>query len=293
MMNVERGVARFERWRQESGASPAMAALQAARFRAGAERMARFMACMKVHLDNLGVTVTQRRHYRNFAEQVCAICRRVSGPEAVALVVGTAVRWIRQGLVPEKVAVVALRSLQACGNNRMLEPAEMVAAIEARSRELTDLPTGGNMSEEQKTVQADTPAGTPADSSAEPERKARRAMARRARVPGVPQAMFKETVLEQYKRNRAAAELRKALAMHQPIVRMVVIERIARHRSFAQLARQFKLAEENVAEILAKIRPWVKQYTTYYDEDWHWVENARVEVRLPAGAPAGPGLQPA
>jgi hypothetical protein len=278
-LEVHRGAARYERKRLEAGATPGSAAAAAVNYREAACALDVFLKRMHVVLNNLGATVCQHRHFMNLAKQIYGLSRRCRG-EALALgAVTLGARLVRDGRDVQHTAETVMQSLCCVGYNMCTDRPRMVAAIEARSRELTNLPTGGNMSEEQKTVQAGT--------SAEPERKARRAMARRARVPGVPPAMLRETVLEQYKRNRAAAELRKALAMHQPIVRMVVIERIARHRSFAQLARQFKLAEENVAEILAKIRPWVKQYTTYYDEDWYWVENARVEVRLPAGSPAG------
>jgi hypothetical protein len=97
----------------------------------------------------------------------------------------------------------------------------------------------------------------------------------------------KETPLERFRRRRAVEQLREALAPHQPVVKQCVAERLCLHRPTAELARELHLTEQQVEEILARVRPWVHRYTTYFDPDWYWQEGGAPVLPVPAGDRAG------
>lgn len=101
-------------------------------------------------------------------------------------------------------------------------------------------------------------------------------------------AVVEATPLEKESRTRATEQLRMALAPHQQVVKLLVADRLTRRPSFQALAKRYGLTVEDVADILQKMRGWVAKYTTYYQDDWYWVDGARPKVRgLASGAPAG------
>jgi len=111
----------------------------------------------------------------------------------------------------------------------------------------------------------------------EPGPKRRRNGRGRVRFNGRINLSLKEvtrdSTLERFKRTRATAQLRMALAPHQEVVKLCVAERLCHHKDTAALARDLKLTEDQVKEILARMRPWVHRYTTYFDSDWYWLDN--------------------
>jgi len=90
----------------------------------------------------------------------------------------------------------------------------------------------------------------------------------------------RDTPLERYRRRRAVGCLRLALAQHQPVVKRCVAERLCHHRPVPELARELFLSEDQVRDILERMRPWVHRFTTFFDSDWYWVDG---------GAPSVPG----
>ncbi len=85
-------------------------------------------------------------------------------------------------------------------------------------------------------------------------------------------AAQQETVLERFTRKRATEQLREALANQMPVVKECVVLRLCEHWPYDKLARKLELTREQVGEILEKVRPWVYRFTTYFEDDWYWVE---------------------
>jgi hypothetical protein len=83
------------------------------------------------------------------------------------------------------------------------------------------------------------------------------------------------TPVDRFTRQRAVRMLREALALHQPVVKKCVAERLCNHKSFQQLAEELNLSVDEVKDILAKLRGWVHKFTTYFENDWYWVETGK------------------
>jgi len=95
-----------------------------------------------------------------------------------------------------------------------------------------------------------------------------------------------KTALEKFSRKLAMRQLRDALACHQPVVKLCVAERLSKHKSYAELAQQFFLTEEEVVDIMTRIRPLVRRYTTYFDSDWYWKDTGeKRELFVVSNAP--------
>jgi len=83
------------------------------------------------------------------------------------------------------------------------------------------------------------------------------------------------TPVDRFTRQRAVRMLREALALHQPVVKKCVAERLCNHKSFQQLAEELNLSVDEVKDILSKLRGWVHKFTTYFENDWYWVETGK------------------
>jgi len=117
------------------------------------------------------------------------------------------------------------------------------------------------------------------------EKKPKRTRPRPARPDNglsVPLAGIAEkTPLETFRRKKAVTQLREALAMHQPVVKMCVAERLSKHLPYAELAKKFFLTVEEVADIMEKMRAWVRKYTLYFENDWYWKDEGQPRKLMP------------
>jgi hypothetical protein len=116
-------------------------------------------------------------------------------------------------------------------------------------------------------------AGAPAQASGRSNAAALR-LAKHANQPGADSV---------YAERRAAEQLALALGGSEPVVRACVAERLFLHSPVAALAAKYGLTPDQVRGILASARCVVAKYTTFFNDDWHWVEGGARTFRV-AGA---------
>jgi len=83
------------------------------------------------------------------------------------------------------------------------------------------------------------------------------------------------TEVDNFSQRRLVQALRGALAPFQPLVRRCVALRLWEHRSFDELAEDLGISRDDVADILTKLRPYVRRFTNYFDQDWYWVDGGK------------------
>ncbi|MEO0082318.1 MAG: hypothetical protein ABIL25_08520 [candidate division WOR-3 bacterium] len=119
-------------------------------------------------------------------------------------------------------------------------------------------------------------------SETQPDPKTRPRRRKLTPTPAVPiDPISRKTPLERFRQRKALEQLRYALACQQPVIKMCVAERLSKHRSYAELARKYFLTVEEVADIMDKMRVWVRKYTTYFDNDWYWKDEGQPRSLVP------------
>ncbi len=113
----------------------------------------------------------------------------------------------------------------------------------------------------------------------------------RRKQPGRGSAVARATAttpLDRYGLKRAERAVSLAVAGKHSIVKRCVAERLFNHLSFDELAELLDISRSDVATTLERMRGWVRKYTTYFNNDWYWDDDAP-KFRLPDVCPGRGG----
>jgi len=274
-----------------------------------------FQANAKVSISALGLGLVQWQKLMNLAKQIYGFSRRWEGDVLAEAVARAGAEQVRDGFTVDQVMAAVRASYQALGLgvDKADALAETIAALvsQAPKSEVCprEEPVADSGSEATEPGPADEPepeerisltkaelaervqkylkgrleegdagsiAADLAEEVAKMPAKKRKAGARRA-VPTsrLVSESATATEVDNFSQRRLVQALRGALAPFQPLVRRCVALRLWEHRSFDELAEDLGISRDDVADILTKLRPYVRRFTNYFDQDWYWVDGGK------------------
>ncbi len=253
MLNEVRGIGKYARKGVLQIADPVKRTTVTGRYRAAREKLVEFEEKVKLMVcSQLGVDVLCYQRLMNFARRIYGLARKSEGNLLMAQVARDGGDWMGRALKPEHVLEVAVKSLEVLGTQL---PGKEKQKLARAMKDWAD----------RKVAEKPEPVRKPV------------VPVRRKRIE--LSEVEKATAFEEFTRTRATGQLRDALAMQLPVVRHCVARRLCEHASYDDLAEELDLTRGQVAGILEKVRPWGHRFTTYFEDDWYWVDGAGPVVK--------------
>lgn len=304
-----RGVEKYHLKGILQGRDPAKQAEITRKYRSGSEALQEFDAYVKTLADGkLRLPPCQRRQLFNFGRHIYGQARKAPRDQLVDAVIPSAFKLVCNGFERKDVIAMAEWSFEAAaGGLTSMELEKLTKMLDKAPDKprVVQIEEGGDMTEGSQNAKGklqnaegetqETEHVTEASQKAEAKSQESKAKAQGAggkeqkaesgncmvgtKPPddmNVPVSQLNQkTALERFTRHRAIAMLREALAVHQPVVKQCVVERLSHHKSYDELAKQFFLTREEVTDIMTRMRKWVRRYTTYFENDWYWVDDGQ------------------
>ena len=309
---LARGVRRFDRNRA-SLATPHEREVMVKRWGASQVEIGAFREHVKLCLSRSRLTMIERNHCLRMAARFYRVLRRAYEHEYEPQLGEILVDEVRSGRKLDTAFEVLRFSFDHFGqpyDEQMFARFRTVVEMETSGKEK------GTMEEAVKSEVVSTPESTPADPLAKvaPEQMAKLVRKLRDQAAKLlaehvgdgaegavallltragsgigkgkkkrPDAISyekvkRETALERVRKAKAESALRECLSVHEPVVKDCVALRLCKHLGYDEIARECDLTREDVADILAKLRPYVARFTTFFQSDYWWTEGARPQT---------------